>query len=125
LTRQGYAVLDAGRGAAALALAEMAAKPVDLLVTDMTMPGMSGRDLALSLRTRRPGLPVLFMSGHNGHETARWGAMDPPVGHLFKPFSLEAFLSQARRMLDCGKTSAPKSLLEKSAAAPAPGVPRR
>ena len=92
LTLQGYTVLDAGRGAEALALAENAAKPIDLLVTDMSMPGMTGWDLAKTLRTTRPGLPVLFISGHNDHETARWGKMDPPVEHLFKPFSLEAFL---------------------------------
>ena len=74
LTHQGYTVLDAGRGAAALALAEMA--PIDLLVTDMSMPGMSGWDLAKSLRSRCPGLPVLFMSGYDEHETACWGRME-------------------------------------------------
>ena len=40
------------------------------------------------------------MSGHNDHETQSWGKMDPPVEHLFKPFSLEAFLYKARQMLD-------------------------
>ena len=54
LTHQGYAVLEAGRGADALALAEKAAKPVDLLVTDMSMPGMTGWDLAKSLRSHPP-----------------------------------------------------------------------
>ena len=100
LTHQGYAVLEAGRGAKALALVESAAKPVDLLVTDMSMPGMTGWDLANTLRASRPRLPVLFMSGHNDHETARWGKLDPPAEHLFKPFSLEAFLCKARQMLD-------------------------
>jgi CheY-like chemotaxis protein len=114
LTLQGYTVLDAGSGPDALALAEKAARPIDLLVTDMTMPGMTGWDLARSLRTRRPGLPVLFTSGHNDHETARWGRMDPPVEHLYKPFSLEAFLCMTRQMLDGGK---------KTAAAAPPAVP--
>ena len=53
-------MLNAGRGANALALAEKAARPIDLLVTDISMPGMTGWDLAGSLRTQRPGLPVLF-----------------------------------------------------------------
>ena len=103
LTQQGYTLLGAGRGDAALTLAQNAAKPVDLLVTDMTMPGMSGWDFARTLRATRPSLPVLFISGHNENETARWGRMEPPVDHLFKPFSLEAFLYRARQMLDDGK----------------------
>jgi CheY-like chemotaxis protein len=117
LTSQGYAVLDAGRGADALALAQGAAKPVDLLVTDMSMPGMTGWDLARSLRAIRPGLPVLFVSGHNEHETAQWGRLDPPVEHLFKPFSMEAFLYKARQMLDLRKMSASERPLEKTGAA--------
>ncbi len=106
LTRQGYAVLEAGRGAKALALAEKAARPIDLLVTDMSMPGMTGWDLAGSLRTHRPGLPVLFISGHNEHQRQSWGGMDPPPEFLFKPFSLKAFLGKARQMLDREKMSA-------------------
>ena len=105
LTQQGYTLLCEGRGDEALTLAQNAAKPVDLLVTDMTMPGMTGWDLAKSLRAAHPGLPVLFISGHNENETARWGKMDPPVDHLFKPFSLEAFLYRARQILDDGKKS--------------------
>lgn len=123
LASQGYAVLDAGRGADALALAQGAAKPVDLLVTDMSMPGMTGWDLANSLRAIRPGLPVLFVSGHNEHETAQWGRMDPPVEHLFKPFSVEAFLYKARQMLDRRIMSAAKRTLEKTGAANPPTLP--
>jgi len=122
LTRQGYTVLDAGRGAAALALAESTAKPVDLLVSDMSMPGMTGWDLAQSLRKRRPGIPVLFMSGYNDHETACWGRMDPPARHLYKPFSLEMFLCQTRNMLDNEGKSAAERPPEKPGAAGAPGL---
>jgi CheY-like chemotaxis protein len=123
LTRQGYTVLDAGRGAAALTLAEKAAKPIDLLVTDMSMPGITGWDLAQSLRRRHPGIPVLFMSGYNDHETACWGRMDPPAKHLYKPFSLEVFLNQTRQMLDLEKKSAAEKPREKPGAAGAPGLP--
>ena len=115
LTHQGYAVLDAGRGAAALALAEKA--PIDLLVTDLSMPGMSGWDLAKCRRARHPGLPVLFISGYNEHETACWGRMDPPVKRLFKPFSLGTFLHEARQMLDYEKKTPAPGLEEKSGAA--------
>ena len=106
LTSQGYSVLEAGRGADALALAEKTSKPVDLLVTDMSMPGMTGWDLAKTLRASHPDLPILFVSGHNDHETNRWGKMDGPVEHLFKPFSLEAFLYKSRQMLDRAKNPA-------------------
>ena len=98
LQHQGFLVLEACDGAEALPIFRQ--ENVDLLVTDMSMPGMTGWDLAKSLRTARPGLPVLFISGHNDHETARWGTMAQPVEHLFKPFSLEAFLYKARQMLD-------------------------
>jgi CheY-like chemotaxis protein len=122
LTRQGYAVLEAGRGAEALALAEKAAKPIDLLVTDMSMPGMTGWDLAQSLRRRHPGLPVLFMSGYDERKTALWGRLDPPPKHLFKPFALDAFLHQARQMLDQKKKSAAAGPAEKTGAGGTPGL---
>jgi CheY-like chemotaxis protein len=116
LTSQGYTVLEAGRAASALALAEKAARPIDLLVTDMSMPGMTGWDLAGSLRTQRPGLPVLFISGHNERERQSWGRMDPPPECLFKPFSLEAFLHKARQMLDREKMSVQPGPLDKTGA---------
>ena len=110
LTHQGYAVLDAGQGANALRLVEKSRKPVDLLVTDMSMPGMTGWDLAGSLRKTRPGLPVLFISGHNDHETASWGKMDPPPEHLCKPFSLEAlFTARLMRSVRCRCGTPPNS----------------
>jgi CheY-like chemotaxis protein len=123
LTHQGYAVLDAGRGANALTLVEKAAKPIDLLVTDMSMPCMTGWELAKSLRRSCPGLPVLFISGHTDHESASWGKMDPPPEHLFKPFSLEAFLYKARQMLDREKMSAAERPLEKTGADSPPVLP--
>lgn len=123
LAHQGYTVLEARRGADALALAGSAAQPVDLLVTDMSMPGMTGWELAKSLRTTRPGLPVLFISGHNEHETARWGRMNPPVEHLYKPFSVEAFLHRTRQMLDRGKQSAAERPRKKTGAAGPPVRP--
>ena len=103
LRQQGYTVLDARLAADALALAARHDKPIHLLVTDMSMPGMNGWDLAKTLRAARPGIPVLFTSGHNDHEFSQWGEMEPPVEHLFKPFSMEEFLRKARQMLDQAK----------------------
>jgi CheY-like chemotaxis protein len=106
LRQQGYTVLDARLAADALALAARHDKPIHLLVTDMSMPGMNGWDLAKTLRAARPGIPVLFTSGHNDHEFSQWGEMEPPVEHLFKPFSMEEFLRKARQMLDRCKSPA-------------------
>jgi CheY-like chemotaxis protein len=64
LAAAGYEVLEAGTGAQALALSELHAGPIDVLLTDVVMPGMSGPQLAAQLSARRPGLRVLFMSGY-------------------------------------------------------------
>jgi two-component system, cell cycle sensor histidine kinase and response regulator CckA len=103
LRQQGYVVLEASRASEALALAANHVKSIDLLVTDMSMPGMNGWDMAHALRATRRGLPVLFISGHSDHETMQWGKMEPPVEHLYKPFSMEQFLHKARHMLDAHK----------------------
>jgi CheY-like chemotaxis protein len=106
LRQQGYTVMEASRASEALALAESHQKPIDLLVTDMSMPGMTGWDMAKVLRTTRPGIPILLTSGHSDNETMQWGKMEPPMEHLYKPFSIEAFLSKAREMLDSPKSPA-------------------
>ena len=80
------------------------------------MPGMTGWDLAGSLRTKRRDLPVLFISGHNAHAAKGWGGMDPPPEFLFKPFSLDAFLDKARQMLDREKMSVQPGPLDKTGA---------
>jgi two-component system cell cycle sensor histidine kinase/response regulator CckA len=103
LRAQGYVVLEAGRASDALALAAKPNQHIDLLVTDMSMPGMNGWDMANALRKTRSGMPVLFTSGHSDHETMQWGKMEPPVEHLYKPFSMEAFLRKAREMLNLPK----------------------
>src|ERR1035441_3247721 len=96
LRGQGYTVLEAGRASDALALAASHDKPIHLLVTDVSMPGMNGWDMAKILRGKRPDIPILFTSGGSDHETMQLGNMAPPVEHLYKPFSMEAFLRKAR-----------------------------
>jgi len=87
LERQGYRVLAAGSGARALELLRRHA--VDLLLTDVVMPGTDGCDLARLARAERPGLRVLFVSGYSDDELARRGLGDGEAAVLHKPFTPE------------------------------------
>lgn len=95
-----YNVLDARHGADALELAERHQGPIDLLVTDMTMPGFSGSELARRLAVPRPKMRVLFISGYTDVETAHWCKLNQPVQFLQKPFHPDAFLTKTRQILD-------------------------
>ena len=100
LKSAGYLVLDARHGTDALALSGQYAAPVDLLVTDVTMPGFSGVELARRLAEMRPSLRVLFISGYTDQEAAQWGKLSQPVQFLQKPFHPDAFLAKVRQILD-------------------------
>lgn len=98
LRRQGYEVAEAGDGLQALAL-EPGLGPLDLLITDMLMPGLDGKRLAEAMALRRPGLPILFMSGFTeaplgGEEARRF---------LAKPFPLSALTAKVAALLAAGK----------------------
>ena len=95
-----YNVLDARHGADALTLAEHHKGPIDLLVTDMTMPGFSGSELAKRLAGPRPKMRVLFISGYSDVEAAQLGKVNQPVQFLQKPFHPDAFLTKTRQILD-------------------------
>jgi signal transduction histidine kinase/CheY-like chemotaxis protein len=105
LERSGYRVLTARSAREALSLAESHAGSIDLLLTDVVMPAMSGRQLAERLRSTRPALPVLFVSGYPQGEFVRRGAHDPHVPLLPKPFTSEALRSRVRETLDAARTS--------------------
>lgn len=96
----GYTVLSASLAAEALALANVHEGPIDLLVTDMSMPGMSGRELAEQLFTKRPAVKILYISGFVADEAvgARLGWQG--AAFLMKPFTVEALLSRVRTLLD-------------------------
>jgi hypothetical protein len=96
----GYAVLDARHGTDALALAGQYKEPIDLLVTDMTMPGFSGLELARRLGEERPSMRVLFISGYTDQEASQWGKLNQPVEFLQKPFHPDALMTKARQILD-------------------------
>ena len=91
LEAAGYTVLTASDGAEALELS--ADVPVDLLLTDVVMPGMSGRDVAARLAAARPGIRTLYMSGHTDKGIVRDGVLEPGIEFLAKPFTAEALLA--------------------------------
>jgi nitrogen-specific signal transduction histidine kinase len=99
LERAGYRVLPARHGADALAVAESYDDPIDLLVTDVIMPGMNGRELAQTLSRRRTNIRVLFASGYTYNVLAGQDALTPGVMLLDKPFTPAELVAKVRDVL--------------------------
>jgi PAS domain S-box-containing protein len=99
LSRSGYTVLLAGGGRKALERFDSSG-PVDLLVTDVVMPGMSGPDLAEQLQRRKPGLKVLYISGYTDNPFVRAGIREGSIAFLAKPFTPDALCGAVRAVLD-------------------------
>jgi CheY-like chemotaxis protein len=100
LHEEGYRVLDAESGAKALSMLERAGADVQLVITDLAMAEIGGRDLGLRLAERRPGLPVLYMSGYPLDEVVRRGLLEENQPFLQKPFAPGALLESVRALLD-------------------------
>lgn len=94
LGMRNYNVLAAGHGGEAMAMSESFQGRIDLLVTDIMMPVMNGRDLAAKLSSSRPGLGVLFISGFPGDHLPESLGSDSPVDYLAKPFRPDSLLSK-------------------------------
>jgi PAS domain S-box-containing protein len=108
LESNGFRVLSAQSGEAALETAARHSGHFDLLLTDVVMPGMNGRVLAEQLSIRQPGLKVLFMSGYTDSFIAGHGVLQKGTNLLHKPFTEEVFISKVREVLDGGKNAPPE-----------------
>jgi len=103
LESRGYLVLPARSGAEALAVAQAHAGPIDLMITDVVMPGMNGNQLAEELRSSRPGMRVLYISGYPEDAIAHHGVLDADKAFLQKPCPAAVLLRTVREMLDAGR----------------------
>ena len=101
LKELGYRVMEADNGAAALKALEMASEPIDLLFTDVILPGgMTGADIAQQARAQQPGLRILFATGYARNAIIHHGRLDPGVELLTKPFTYAELATKVREMLD-------------------------
>jgi len=101
LKELGYRVMEADNGAAALQALEMASEPIDLLFTDVILPGgMTGADIAQQARAQQPGLRILFATGYARNAIIHHGRLDPGVELLTKPFTYAELAAKVRDMLD-------------------------
>jgi CheY-like chemotaxis protein len=100
LSPAGYTVLEAATGNAALAVLERHGAPAHLLLTDVVMPGMSGRELAERIAQAYPSMKVLYMSGYTADTVVRHGVLDAKMPFLHKPFTAATLLRTVREVLD-------------------------
>src|SRR5947209_9617743 len=100
LERQGYTVLEAAHGAAALQTAAGHPGPIHLLLTDVVMPVLSGRQLADQLARLRPDAKVLYASGYTDDAVVRHGVLEAGISYLQKPFTADSLARKVREVLD-------------------------
>ncbi len=115
LRAEGYTIMAAKHGPEAIEMAAQHAGPIDLLVTDMLMPDMTGGELATRLLATRPNLPVLYVSGYSDEEARGFGNFEGPAQFLQKPFRPDVLLARVREILNAQKNPAENlSLASKS-----------
>lgn len=100
LELHGYAVLAAGSPAAALKMVQAYPKPIHLVLTDVVMPEMNGKDLRERLAAIKPGFKTIFMSGYTADVIAHQGVLEEGINFLEKPFSVQSLLEKVREVLD-------------------------
>src|SRR5207248_9707708 len=103
LEARGYAVLAAANGAEALEIVDRHPTPIHLMITDVVMPGMNGREVAQHACAKRSDLKVLFVSGYTGEAVLQHRLLEPGVAFLQKPFTPDALARKTREVLDEGK----------------------
>jgi len=101
LQELGYRAVEAEDGAAGLKLLQSDMR-VDLLVTDIGLPGLNGRELADAARKHRPDLKVLFITGYAENATVANGFLDPGMQMMTKPFAIDALATRIRDMIEDG-----------------------
>jgi PAS domain S-box-containing protein len=99
LASRGYNVLEAENGECGLRVAETFKEHIDILVTDVVMPGIGGRELAKKLLLLRPGISVLYLSGYTEDAVVTHGALGPSTAFLQKPFTLQNLAKKVREVL--------------------------
>jgi signal transduction histidine kinase/CheY-like chemotaxis protein len=102
LARRGYRVLPAGDGDEALALAGAHAGKIDVLLTDVVLPGMNGRELAERFRTLRPGTKVIYTSGYTQDLIADRGVLHRDVNYVAKPYTADQITAKVREAIERG-----------------------
>ena len=117
LEMNGYNVLEGRHGAEAIEISERHRGPIHLMVTDVVMPQMSGRELAQRLQPVRPDMRVLYMSGYTDDAIVRHGVLGAGIAFLSKPFTPDALALKVREVLD----AAPQRMEPAAADAPANG----
>jgi len=100
LERQGYRILEASQGDDALRISERHGGPIDLILVDVIMPGMSCSELAKHLKSPHPKMKVLYMSGYTDNAIVRHGVLEKGVNYIQKPFTMEGLARKVREVLD-------------------------
>ena len=103
LEMTGYQVLEAANGSTALLICERHKEPIHLVITDVIMPEMSGRELADRLAQLRPEMKVLYMSGYTDNAIVHHGVLDEGASFIQKPFATHALARKVREVLDASK----------------------
>jgi DNA-binding NtrC family response regulator len=99
LERAGYRVLPCSHPQEGIEVSRQHVGQIDLLLTDVVMPGMNGRDMANQILEILPELRVVFMSGYAEHVLTHEGAVDPKFEYLQKPFALQTLMRKLERVL--------------------------
>jgi PAS domain S-box-containing protein len=105
LRKYGYQAREAGSGEEALALGKTEKGRIDLLLTDVVMPGMNGRELAERLAVMQPGVKVLYMSGYTTNAIVHHGILDEEINFIQKPIKLRNLMQKVREILEARKPS--------------------